>query len=165
LRGGLIGRGSEVAMKAAADSRTTRRNKVPAYVLALEDKLSGYLPEAQVARVRRAYEVGALAHKGQTRQAAASPTSPIRSRWRGILAELGTWTSRPSLPRSCTTPSKTRRCHQAETLLERRLRQKPWLELVDGVTKLDKLHFKPRVRKPPPRASARCCWRWHATCA
>ena len=75
-------------MKAAADSRTTRRNKVPAYVLALEDKLSGYLPEAQVARVRRAYEVGALAHKGQTRRSGEPYiTHPIAVA--GILAELG----------------------------------------------------------------------------
>ena len=75
-------------MKVAADSRTTRRNKVPAYVLALEDKLSGYLPEAQVARVRRAYEVGALAHKGQTRRSGEPYiTHPIAVA--GILAELG----------------------------------------------------------------------------
>ena len=37
-------------------------------------------------------------------------------------------------------------------------------ELVDGVTKLDKLKFRDR-RKRPPRASARCCWQCHATCA
>ena len=75
-------------MKAAADSRTTRRGKVPAYLLALEDKLAGYLTAEQIARVRRAYEVGALAHKGQTRKSGEPYiTHPVAVA--GILAELG----------------------------------------------------------------------------
>ena len=36
-------------------------------------------------------------------------------------------------------------------------------ELVDGLTKLDKLQFNTR-EETRPRASARCCWPWRATC-
>jgi len=139
LRGGLIGRGSEVAMKAAADSRTTRRNKVPAYVLALEDKLSGYLPEAQVVRVRRAYEVGALAHKGQTRRSGEPYiTHPIAVA--GILAELGmdVETIIAAILHDTLEDTEVTAEHLNEEF------GSAVLELVDGVTKLDKLHFKSR---------------------
>jgi (p)ppGpp synthase/HD superfamily hydrolase len=37
-------------------------------------------------------------------------------------------------------------------------------ELVDGVSKLDKIEFQSILRRRP-RTSARCCWRWRATCA
>ena len=47
-------------MKAAVDSQGTRRGKMPAYVLALEDKLAGYMNVEQIERVRRAYELGAV---------------------------------------------------------------------------------------------------------
>ena len=40
----------------------------------------------------------------------------------------------------------------------------PTAELVDGLTKLDKLQFITREEARPSR-SARCCWRWRATCA
>ncbi|HNV07389.1 MAG: bifunctional (p)ppGpp synthetase/guanosine-3',5'-bis(diphosphate) 3'-pyrophosphohydrolase [Dokdonella sp.] len=126
-------------MKAAADSRTTRRNKVPAYVLALEDKLSGYLPEAQVARVRRAYEVGALAHKGQTRRSGEPYiTHPIAVA--GILAELGMDVETiiaAILHDTLEDTDVTAECLNDEF-------GSAVLELVDGVTKLDKLHFKSR---------------------
>ncbi len=37
-------------------------------------------------------------------------------------------------------------------------------ELVDGVTKLDKLKFRDR-QEAAAEASARCCWQCRATCA
>jgi (p)ppGpp synthase/HD superfamily hydrolase len=40
----------------------------------------------------------------------------------------------------------------------------PVAELVDGLTKLDKLRSTP-ARKARPSPSARCCWPWRATCA
>ncbi|TAH43340.1 MAG: bifunctional (p)ppGpp synthetase/guanosine-3',5'-bis(diphosphate) 3'-pyrophosphohydrolase [Gammaproteobacteria bacterium] len=126
-------------MKAAADSRTTRRNKVPAYVLALEDKLSGYLPEAQVVRVRRAYEVGALAHKGQTRRSGEPYiTHPIAVA--GILAELGmdVETIIAAILHDTLEDTEVTAEHLNEEF------GSAVLELVDGVTKLDKLHFKSR---------------------
>ena len=40
----------------------------------------------------------------------------------------------------------------------------PTADLVDGLTKLDKLQFSTREEGRPSRF-ARCCWRWRATCA
>ena len=75
-------------MKAAAQSQGPRRGRKPAYLLALEDKLAGYMSGEQIVRVRRAYEVGALAHKGQTRRSGEPYiTHPVAVA--GILAELG----------------------------------------------------------------------------
>src|SRR5262245_46956727 len=60
----------------------------PAYVRALEEKLSSYLPAEQVARVRRAWEVGAAAHEGQTRQSGEPYiTHPVAVA--SIMADLG----------------------------------------------------------------------------
>ena len=41
----------------------------------------------------------------------------------------------------------------------------PTADLVDGLTKLDKLQFTHPRGRPGRVASARCCWRWRATCA
>jgi guanosine-3',5'-bis(diphosphate) 3'-pyrophosphohydrolase len=38
----------------------------------------------------------------------------------------------------------------------------PVAELVDGLTKLDKLQFIP-AKKTRPSRSARCCWPWRGT--
>ena len=37
-------------------------------------------------------------------------------------------------------------------------------ELVDGLTKLDKLQFSTR-EESQAESFPRCCWRWRATCA
>ena len=42
---------------------------------------------------------------------------------------------------------------------------KPVADMVDGVSKLDQIEFDSRARRRRPRASARCCSRWRATCA
>ncbi len=125
-------------MKAAVESHDAKAGKPPAYVVALEDRLS-YLPVAQLALVRRAYEVGARAHDGQTRKSGEPYiTHPIAVA--GILADLGmdvetiiaailhdTLEDTPLSPDELTTEF-------GATVTE----------LVDGVTKLDKLHFKNR---------------------
>lgn len=60
---------------------------MPAYVLALEDKLAGYMNVEQIERVRRAYELGARAHHGQTRKSGEPYiTHPVAVA--GILADL-----------------------------------------------------------------------------
>ena len=126
-------------MKAAADSRTARRARPPAYVLALEDKLSAYLPADQIARVRRSYEVGALAHKGQTRKSGEPYiTHPVAVA--GILAELGmdAETIIAAILHDTLEDTKV----SAEELTSEF--GSTVSELVDGVTKLDKLHFKSR---------------------
>ncbi len=111
----------------------------PADVRALEQQLAAYLPAEQVARVRRAYEVGALAHAGQTRKSGEPYiTHPVAVA--SILAELGM---------------------DAETIIAAILHDTledtelssaqidaefgpTVIELVDGVTKLDKVRFRSR---------------------
>src|SRR5215469_11277025 len=73
---------------AALTAPTDKTVPVPADVRGLEQRLSVYLPPEQVARVRRAYEVGAEAHEGQTRKSGEPYiTHPVAVA--GILAELG----------------------------------------------------------------------------
>jgi len=41
---------------------------------------------------------------------------------------------------------------------------KPVAELVDGVSKLDRIEFQTEAM-PRRKISAKCCWQWRATCA
>lgn len=109
----------------------------PDAVRALELRLTDYLPSAQILKVRQAYQIGAMAHHGQTRKSGeAYITHPIAVA--GILADLrldaealcaailhDTLEDTP-LPRSQIVEMF------GETVAE----------LVDGVTKLDKIQFK-----------------------
>ena len=111
----------------------------PEQVRALELKLSEYLPEAQVLKVRRAYEVGARAHDGQTRKSGEPYiTHPVAVA--GILAEL-----RMDSETLCAAI-----LHDAleDTSLPRSAISGEFgeavAELVDGVTKLDKIQFRDR---------------------
>jgi guanosine-3',5'-bis(diphosphate) 3'-pyrophosphohydrolase len=111
----------------------------PDTVRALELKLAEYLPEAQVLKVRRAYEVGAHAHAGQTRKSGeAYITHPVAVA--GILAEL-----RMDVETLCAAI-----LHDAleDTNLPRSAISDEFgeavAELVDGVTKLDKIQFRDR---------------------
>ncbi|MBN8480304.1 MAG: bifunctional (p)ppGpp synthetase/guanosine-3',5'-bis(diphosphate) 3'-pyrophosphohydrolase [Xanthomonadales bacterium] len=126
-------------MKAAVNPGSTRKGRAPAFVLALEDQLATYLAPEQIARVRRAYEVGAQAHAGQTRKSGEPYiTHPIAVA--GILAELG------------MDPETIIAAILHDTLEDTPLKPEELTaefgatvtELVDGVTKLDKLHFKSR---------------------
>ena len=105
----------------------------------LERKLADYLPPVQVAKVRRAYEVGAHAHAGQTRRSGEPYiTHPIAVA--GILAEL-----RMDSETLCAAI-----LHDAleDTPLPRKAISEEFgeavAELVDGVTKLDKIQFRDR---------------------
>ncbi|WP_290885516.1 bifunctional (p)ppGpp synthetase/guanosine-3',5'-bis(diphosphate) 3'-pyrophosphohydrolase [Arenimonas sp.] len=111
----------------------------PDAVLALEKRLADYLPPDQVRQVRRAYEIGARAHEGQTRKSGeAYITHPVAVA--GILAEL-----RLDAETLCAAI-----LHDAleDTPLPRSEIEREFsvtvAELVDGVTKLDKLHFRDR---------------------
>ena len=109
----------------------------PDTVRELELRLTEYLPSAQILKVRQAYQIGAMAHHGQTRKSGeAYITHPVAVA--GILAELrldhealcaailhDTLEDTP-LPRSQIVEMF------GETVAE----------LVDGVTKLDKIQFK-----------------------
>ena len=111
----------------------------PEAVTALEKRLADYLTPDQVLQVRRAYEMGARAHEGQTRKSGeAYITHPVAVA--GILAEL-----RLDAETLCAAI-----LHDAleDTPLPRADIEKQFspavAELVDGVTKLDKLHFRDR---------------------
>ncbi|MEP6881732.1 MAG: bifunctional (p)ppGpp synthetase/guanosine-3',5'-bis(diphosphate) 3'-pyrophosphohydrolase [Dokdonella sp.] len=126
-------------MKAAVNSRGVRRGKLPAFVQALEDKLAGYLTEEQILRVRRAYEVGARAHEGQTRKSGEPYiTHPVAVA--GILADLGM--DAETIIAAILHDTLEDTSVSAEELTEEF--GSTVSELVDGVTKLDKLHFKSR---------------------
>ncbi|HEY0231506.1 MAG TPA: bifunctional (p)ppGpp synthetase/guanosine-3',5'-bis(diphosphate) 3'-pyrophosphohydrolase, partial [Dokdonella sp.] len=111
----------------------------PADVRALEQQLAVYLPAEQVARVRRAYEVGAVAHEGQTRKSGEPYiTHPVAVA--GILAELG------------MDAETIIAAILHDTLEDTQLTSEQIgaefgatvVELVDGVTKLDKVRFRNR---------------------
>ncbi len=122
--------------------RAAARSKpgaTPDYVRALEQQLSRYLPRQQIARVRRAYEVGAAAHAGQTRQTGEPYiTHPVAVA--GILAELrldAETIIAAILHDTLEDTELTREAMGTEFGM-------PVVELVEGVTKLDKVRFRSR---------------------
>jgi guanosine-3',5'-bis(diphosphate) 3'-pyrophosphohydrolase len=108
-------------------------------VLALEERVGAYLVPAQVERVRRAYLVGAQAHAGQTRKSGEPYiTHPIAVAH--ILAELGLDAE--------TIIAAILHDTLEDTGLGREELESAFglvvAELVDGVTKLDKMQFGTR---------------------
>jgi guanosine-3',5'-bis(diphosphate) 3'-pyrophosphohydrolase len=111
----------------------------PEAIEALLAKLRPYLPSEQIPTVQRAYHVGAVAHHGQTRKSGEPYiTHPLAVA--GILAELGM-----DVETLCAAI-----LHDAleDTQLGREAISGEFgeavAELVDGVTKLDKLSFRDR---------------------
>lgn len=110
----------------------------PDYLRELE-AAAGYLPEPQRALLRRAWAVGAAAHAGQTRKSGepyiTHPVAVAR-----VLAEQGLDVETliaAILHDTIEDTPLTRGCIEAEF-------GETVAELVDGVTKLDKLHFRDR---------------------
>jgi guanosine-3',5'-bis(diphosphate) 3'-pyrophosphohydrolase len=114
-------------------------SQLPADVQALEQRLWAYLPAEQIARIRRAYEIGALAHTCQTRKN-GDPyiTHPVAVA--GILAEMGmdTETIIAAILHD-TLEDTSLGAEQIAAEFGPVVR-----ELVDGVTKLDKVRFRSR---------------------
>ncbi len=109
---------------------------VPDYVRELE-QVTGYLSEPQRELLRRAWAVGAAAHAGQTRKSGEPYiTHPIEVA--RVLAEQGLDVETllaAILHDTIEDTPLTRACIPAEF-------GETVAELVDGVTKLDKLHFR-----------------------
>ena len=124
---------------AALTAPTETTSPLPADVRGLEQRLSVYLPPEQVARVRRAYEVGAEAHDGQTRKSGEPYiTHPVAVA--GILAELGMDAETIIAAILHDTLEDTQLTSEQITA-----EFGPTVtELVDGVTKLDKVRFRSR---------------------
>ncbi|MBA2079552.1 MAG: bifunctional GTP diphosphokinase/guanosine-3',5'-bis(diphosphate) 3'-diphosphatase [Rhodanobacter sp. 68-29] len=112
---------------------------LPPYVLALKEQL-GYLPSSQLERVLRAFQVGAQAHEGQTRKSGEPYiTHPVAVA--GILAELGmdAETIIAAILHDTLEDTALSRSALAGEFGE------TVAELVDGVTKLDKMRFSSRL--------------------
>ena len=125
-------------MTAAIHPATVDLSALPPYALALKERIS-YLPEAQVARVLRAFQVGARAHAGQERKSGEPYiTHPVAVA--GILAELGLDAE--------TVIAAILHDTLEDTALSREDISGEFgevvAELVDGVTKLDKMRFGTR---------------------
>jgi GTP diphosphokinase / guanosine-3',5'-bis(diphosphate) 3'-diphosphatase len=111
---------------------------LPPYVLALKERIA-YLTEQNIARVVRAYEVGAVAHEGQTRKSGEPYiTHPIAVA--GILAEMGMDAETIIAAILHDTLEDT---SLSRTALSGEFGETV-AELVDGVTKLDKMRFSSR---------------------
>ena len=111
----------------------------PDAVDALERRLRDYLAPDQVRQVRRAYEVGARAHEGQTRRSGeAYITHPVAVA--GVLADmrLDVETLIAAILHDTIEDTPLTQAAIAAEFGE------TVAELVDGVTKLDKLHFRDR---------------------
>jgi guanosine-3',5'-bis(diphosphate) 3'-pyrophosphohydrolase len=111
----------------------------PEAVRALEIKLADYLSPAQIAKVRRAYQLGAAAHAGQTRKSGeAYITHPVAVA--GILAELrlDAETLCAAILHDSLEDTELPRSAISDEFGE------AVAELVDGVTKLDKIQFRDR---------------------
>ena len=111
---------------------------VPDYVLELE-RAASYLPREQLSLLREAWRVGAAAHAGQTRKSGEPYiTHPVAVA--GVLAELGldVETLIAAILHDTIEDTPLRREEIASQFGE------DVAELVDGVTKLDKLKFRDR---------------------
>ncbi len=125
-------------MSAATHPEPVDTSTLPPYVLALKERVA-YLPEDQVMRVLRAYEVGAQAHEGQARKSGEPYiTHPVAVA--GILAELGldTETIIAAILHDTLEDTALSRSELAGEFGE------TVADLVDGVTKLDKMQFSSR---------------------
>ena len=125
-------------MTAVTHSAKVDLSALPPYVLALKERIA-YLPEAQVERVLRAFQLGAQAHAGQERKSGEPYiTHPVAVA--GILAELGLDAE--------TIIAAILHDTLEDTELSREILAAEFgevvAELVDGVTKLDKMRFGSR---------------------
>ncbi|MGN6222306.1 RelA/SpoT family protein [Pseudoxanthomonas sp.] len=120
-------------------AKAPEANRPPADMRALEQQLAAYLPPEQVERVRRAYEIGALAHAGQTRRSGEPYiTHPVAVA--GILAELG-------MDAETIIAAILHDTLEDTALTSEQITAEfgqSVMALVDGVTKLDKVRFRSR---------------------
>ncbi|AKC86096.1 RelA/SpoT family protein [Pseudoxanthomonas suwonensis] len=124
--------------QAVATASPPAGDAVPDYVLELE-RAASYLPREQLPLLREAWRVGAAAHAGQTRKSGEPYiTHPVAVA--GVLAELGldVETLIAAILHDTIEDTPLRREEIAGQFGE------DVAELVDGVTKLDKLKFRDR---------------------
>ncbi|MEO9079539.1 MAG: bifunctional (p)ppGpp synthetase/guanosine-3',5'-bis(diphosphate) 3'-pyrophosphohydrolase [Rhodanobacter sp.] len=125
-------------MTAVTEPALVDLSTLPAYVLVLKERVA-YLPEVQIQRVLRAFQLGERAHAGQERKSGEPYiTHPVAVA--GILAELGLDAE--------TIIAAILHDTLEDTELSREMLAAEFgevvAELVDGVTKLDKMRFGTR---------------------
>src|SRR5690349_14976516 len=126
-------------MTALGDRDNVDVSTLPPYVLALKERIA-YLPEAQVQRVLQAFRIGAKAHEGQARKSGEPYiTHPIAVA--GILAELGL-DAETIIAAILHDTLEDTELSRAEITAEF---GEVVADLVDGVTKLDKMRFSNRA--------------------
>ncbi len=114
-------------------------DEIPADVAALEQRVASYAPPEAVALVRRAFRVGAKAHEGQTRKSGEPYiTHPVQVAT--ILAEMRL---DPEALVAAILHDTLEDTPLSREELERDFGAEV-AELVDGVTKLDKVQFRTR---------------------
>jgi len=124
-------------MNAAGATLATASDELPSWLLALEDKLRTYLAPEAVLRVREAYRLGARAHEGQTRKSGEPYiTHPVAVA--GILADLrlDAEAVMAAILHDTIEDTPVKRADIAGAFGEE------VAELVDGVTKLDRVQFR-----------------------
>jgi Guanosine polyphosphate pyrophosphohydrolases/synthetases len=117
-----------------------------------------YLKAEDAAQVQAAFEFSRIAHSGQFRKSGEAYIShPVAVA--GILAQwhLDAQALMAALLHDVVEDTPTTKEEIAERF------GKPVAELVDGVSKLDKIEFQTEVHAKP-RISAKCCWPWLAMC-
>jgi guanosine-3',5'-bis(diphosphate) 3'-pyrophosphohydrolase len=127
-------------MEAGSQALATAASDLPADVRALESRLAAYLNADALERVRRAYRLGAKAHAGQTRKsgepyithpvAVATLLADMRLDAEAVVAAI----LHDTLEDTPLSRSEIEQAFGAEVA-----------ELVDGVTKLDKVEFRTRA--------------------
>jgi guanosine-3',5'-bis(diphosphate) 3'-pyrophosphohydrolase len=125
-------------MTSATPSASVDPSALPPYVLALKERIA-YLSDEQIARVLSAFEIGAQAHEGQERKSGEPYiTHPVAVA--GILAELGLDAETIIAAILHDTLEDTHLSRESLALEFGEV----VAELVDGVTKLDKMRFGSR---------------------
>ena len=124
-------------MNAVGATLASASDELPSWLLALEDKLKQYLAPDSVLRVREAYRMGARAHEGQTRKSGEPYiTHPVAVA--GILADLRLDAEAviAAILHDTIEDTPVKRADIAGAFGEE------VAELVDGVTKLDRVQFR-----------------------
>jgi GTP pyrophosphokinase len=122
-------------------------------------ELVRYLPDAEVDFIKRAYDFSKQAHEGQTRRSGA----PYFTHVFAVACTLG----RLQLGRAAIAAGLLHDVVEDTAVTYENLVEEfgeEVAQLVDGVTKISRVHFDSDEQERP-RTSARCCCRWSKTSA
>ena len=131
-----------------------------ATVATLSERVKKYLPSSDVQKIKDAFRFSDEAHLGQFRRSGAPyithplAVAEILTDWRLDGAAIQAALLHDVLEDSGTTEAAARRA----------IRQRSSLNWSTASPSSTSCSSPPRSRRRP-KTSARCCWRWRATCA